>query len=61
MTPAEIAKAYPDEYTRAQKEPYKHRYPRGESYHDLSVRAFEINSCLADVDRAGAVHLRARA
>ena len=47
MTPAEIAKAYPDEYTRAQKEPYKHRYPRGESYHDLSVRASRRHSRLS--------------
>ena len=34
----EIKQLYPDEYERAIKEPYSHRFPRAESYHDLSVR-----------------------
>ncbi|GAA6027880.1 hypothetical protein JCM8097_001762 [Rhodosporidiobolus ruineniae] len=34
----EIKDKYPDEYARAEKDPYAHRYPRAESYHDLSVR-----------------------
>lgn len=38
MTPEEIHEAYPAEYERALKEPFAHRYPRAESYHDLSVR-----------------------
>lgn len=38
LTPAEIAKRFPDEAARAQRDPYSHRYPRAESYHDLSVR-----------------------
>lgn len=38
LTPKEIQQRYPDEYDAAQKMPYSHRYPRAESYHDLSVR-----------------------
>jgi broad specificity phosphatase PhoE len=38
MTIAEIQEAYPEEYERALREPYSHRYPRAESYHDLSIR-----------------------
>lgn len=38
MTPEEIQEAYPEEYERAQKDRFSHRYPRAESYHDLSVR-----------------------
>lgn len=33
-----LLETYPKEFEIAQKEPYKHRYPRAESYHDLSVR-----------------------
>ncbi|KAI5481004.1 6-phosphofructo-2-kinase / fructose-2,6-bisphosphatase [Pseudohyphozyma bogoriensis] len=39
MTVEQIQEAYPEEYDRAKKEGYyAHRYPRGESYHDLCVR-----------------------
>lgn len=38
MTPDEIQEAYPEEWARAQKDRFSHRYPRAESYHDLSVR-----------------------
>ncbi|GAA5878691.1 hypothetical protein JCM8547_002133 [Rhodosporidiobolus lusitaniae] len=34
----EIKDKYPDEWERAERDPYAHRYPRAESYHDLSVR-----------------------
>ena len=34
----EIRALYPEEYEKSIKEPYSHRFPRGESYHDLSVR-----------------------
>lgn len=34
----EIKQLYPEEYERSVKEPYAHRFPRAESYHDLSVR-----------------------
>lgn len=38
MSIDEIKEAYPEEYERSIKEPFSHRYPRAESYHDLSVR-----------------------
>lgn len=38
LTPSEIKLRYPEEFAIALKEPYSHRYPRAESYHDLSVR-----------------------
>lgn len=34
----EMKQLYPDEYERSIKEPYSHRFPRAESYHDLSIR-----------------------
>ncbi|KAH8921934.1 bifunctional 6-phosphofructo-2-kinase/fructose-2,6-bisphosphate 2-phosphatase [Atractiella rhizophila] len=37
-TVEEIKESYPEEYERSLREPYSHRYPRAESYHDLSVR-----------------------
>ncbi|KAJ1659806.1 hypothetical protein IWQ61_001171 [Dispira simplex] len=38
LSPDEIKSQYPEEYAARQKDPYRHRYPRGESYHDLSIR-----------------------
>ncbi|OZJ03453.1 hypothetical protein BZG36_02737 [Bifiguratus adelaidae] len=38
LTPAKIKARFPDEEAKAQKDPYRHRYPRAESYHDLAVR-----------------------
>lgn len=38
MSVAEIKEKYPEEYKKSLTEPYAHRYPRAESYHDLSVR-----------------------
>ncbi|SCV74821.1 BQ2448_7850 [Microbotryum intermedium] len=38
MEPEEIQKMFPDEFKAHQVAPYSHRYPRAESYHDLSVR-----------------------
>lgn len=38
LSPEEIKVRYPEEFAIAMKEPYSHRYPRAESYHDLSVR-----------------------
>lgn len=38
LTPAEIQERFPHEFKDSQKNPYSHRYPRAESYHDLSVR-----------------------
>jgi 6-phosphofructo-2-kinase/fructose-2,6-biphosphatase 4 len=38
LTPQEIEEKFPEEVALAKVKPYSHRYPRGESYHDLSVR-----------------------
>ena len=38
LTPEEIRQRYPEEVAISERDPYSHRYPRGESYHDLSVR-----------------------
>lgn len=38
LTEAEIKEKFPEEYEQDQKDPYHHRYPRAESYHDLAVR-----------------------
>ncbi|KAA8914428.1 hypothetical protein TRICI_002926 [Trichomonascus ciferrii] len=34
----EVRMKYPTEYANHQRDPYHHRYPRAESYHDLAVR-----------------------
>ena len=53
LSKKEIKKLYPEEYEKAIKEPYSHRYPRAESYHDLSVRLepaiFEIERDRSDL------------
>ncbi|KKA20466.1 6-phosphofructo-2-kinase [Rasamsonia emersonii CBS 393.64] len=38
MTEEQIRAEYPDEVAKHEKDPYHHRYPRAESYHDLAVR-----------------------
>ncbi|CAO3630064.1 unnamed protein product [Cunninghamella blakesleeana] len=38
LTKQEIDMKYPEEISNSKKEPYYHRYPRGESYHDLAIR-----------------------
>lgn len=44
---------YPDEWSRFLADPYAHRAPRAESYHDLSVRLesviFELERCQNDL------------
>lgn len=34
----QIQEMYPEEWEKHQLDPFHHRYPRGESYHDLAVR-----------------------
>ncbi|KAG9003762.1 hypothetical protein FRB94_002867 [Tulasnella sp. JGI-2019a] len=38
LSPEMAEKRYPDEWERFLKDPYSHRAPRAESYHDLAVR-----------------------
>ncbi|KAF2759177.1 6-phosphofructo-2-kinase/fructose-2,6-biphosphatase 3, partial [Pseudovirgaria hyperparasitica] len=38
LSEAKIRLEYPDEVTKHEADPYHHRYPRAESYHDLAVR-----------------------
>lgn len=45
LTPEQIREKYPEEWARAERDPYAHRYPRAESYHDLSVRCVR-QTCL---------------
>jgi 6-phosphofructo-2-kinase/fructose-2,6-biphosphatase 4 len=50
MTMSEIQDTYPEEYERSLREPYSHRYPRAESYHDLSVR---LEPVILELERGG--------
>ncbi|KEI40350.1 uncharacterized protein L969DRAFT_621012 [Mixia osmundae IAM 14324] len=38
LSPEEIQQKYPEEHKKSLETPYAHRYPRAESFHDLSVR-----------------------
>ncbi|KAF3935487.1 6-phosphofructo-2-kinase [Dactylella cylindrospora] len=38
LTEDEIRERYPEELEKHKQDPYHHRYPRSESYHDLAVR-----------------------
>ncbi|OJJ97366.1 hypothetical protein ASPACDRAFT_46219 [Aspergillus aculeatus ATCC 16872] len=38
MSEAKIRQEYPEEVAKHELDPYHHRYPRAESYHDLAVR-----------------------
>lgn len=38
LTDEEILKEYPEEFEAHKENPYHHRYPRAESYHDVAVR-----------------------
>lgn len=53
LSAAEAQENYPDEWDRFLVDPYAHRAPRAESYHDLSVRLepviFELERCQDDL------------
>lgn len=53
LTDDEIKAKFPAEFEEHQKNTYHHRYPRGESYHDLAVRMepliMEIERCRGDL------------
>ena len=38
MSEKKIRQEYPEEVAKHEQDPYHHRYPRAESYHDLAVR-----------------------
>jgi broad specificity phosphatase PhoE/HSP20 family molecular chaperone IbpA len=46
----EIRGRFPDEWEKKINEPYSHRFPRAESYHDLSVR---LEPIIFELERAG--------
>ncbi|WWC72588.1 uncharacterized protein I206_106550 [Kwoniella pini CBS 10737] len=53
LSTGEAMDLYPDEWDRFLSDPYAHRAPRAESYHDLSVRLepviFELERCQDDL------------
>ncbi|ORY20384.1 putative cytoplasm protein [Naematelia encephala] len=48
LSSAEAMERYPDEWERFLADPYAHRAPRAESYHDLSVR---LEPCIFELER----------
>lgn len=53
MSVDEVKARFPEEWDKKLNEPYSHRFPRAESYHDLSVRLepiiFELERAADDV------------
>ncbi|CAD6572793.1 MAG: hypothetical protein TREMPRED_000631 [Tremellales sp. Tagirdzhanova-0007] len=48
LSSQEAMETYPDEWERFLADPYAHRAPRAESYHDLSVR---LEPCIFELER----------
>ncbi|KAI9482966.1 MAG: 6-phosphofructo-2-kinase-domain-containing protein [Benjaminiella poitrasii] len=48
MTTKEVQAKFPDELERIKQDPYRHRYPRAESYHDLAIR---LESIIMELER----------
>lgn len=56
LSTQEAMELYPDEWDRFLADPYAHRAPRAESYHDLSGERQRANSSISGAD-AGSVRL----
>ncbi|KAG2235093.1 hypothetical protein INT48_002434 [Thamnidium elegans] len=48
LTAAELKGKFPEEIAKVKENPYRHRYPRAESYHDLAVR---LESVIMELER----------
>jgi len=48
LTMEELKQKYPDEIIKMKENPYRHRFPRAESYHDLAVR---LESVIMELER----------
>ena len=50
LTREEILARWPEEAPRRKRDPYHHRYPRAESYHDLANRLWSV---MLEMEREG--------
>ncbi|CEG69522.1 hypothetical protein RMATCC62417_05583 [Rhizopus microsporus] len=48
LSESELKEKYPEDFEKACENPYRHRYPRAESYHDLAVR---LESVIMELER----------
>lgn len=48
LSPAELKEKFPEEIAKVKENPYRHRYPRAESYHDLAIR---LESVIMELER----------